>query len=87
MDTVKIELDGSYAGWTIELRRNVSARILIELQGETAVQFAAFAKLVVNHNFKDIDGNDAEDILDAPVAAITAAMEKWAGAISALPNA
>lgn len=87
MDTVKLELDGSYAGWTIELRRNVSARILIELQGETAVQFAAFAKLVVNHNFKDIEGNPAEDILDAPVAAITAAMEKWAAAISALPNA
>lgn len=87
MDTVKIELDGSYAGWAIELRRNVSARILIELQGETAVQFAAFAKLVVSHNFKDIEGNDAEDILDAPVAAITAAMEKWAAAISTLPNA
>jgi hypothetical protein len=87
MDTVKIELDGSYAGWAIELRRNVSARILIELQGETSVQFAAFAKLVVKHNFKDIEGNVAEDILDAPVAAITAAMEKWASAISTLPNA
>jgi hypothetical protein len=87
MDTVKIELDGSYAGWTIELRRNVSARILIDLQGETAVQFAAFAKLVVSHNFKDIDGNATDDILDAPVASITAAMEKWAAAISSLPNA
>jgi hypothetical protein len=87
MDTVKIELDGSYAGWAIELRRNVSARILIDLQGETSVQFAAFAKLVVEHNFKDIEGNVAEDILDAPVAAITAAMEKWASAISTLPNA
>jgi hypothetical protein len=87
MDTVKIELDGVYAGWTIELRRNVSARILIELQGDTAVQFAAFARLVVSHNFKDIDGKTADDILDAPVAAITAAMEKWATAISALPNA
>jgi len=87
MDTVKIELDGAYAGWTIELRRNVSARILIELQGDSAVQFAAFAKLVVTHNFKDIEGNAAGDILDAPVAAITSAMEKWATAISALPNA
>jgi len=87
MDTVKIELDGSYAGWAIELRRNVSARILIDLQGETSVQFAAFAKLVVKHNFKDIEGNVAEDILDAPVAAITAAMEKWASSISTLPNA
>jgi predicted RNase H-like nuclease len=87
MDTVKIELDGSYAGWSIELRRNVSARILIDLQGETSVQFAAFAKLVVKHNFKDIEGNVADDILDAPVAAITAAMEKWASAISTLPNA
>jgi len=87
MDTVKIELDGVYAGWTIELRRNVSARILIELQGDTAVQFAAFARLVVSHNFRDIDGKTADDILDAPVAAITAAMEKWATAISALPNA
>jgi hypothetical protein len=87
MDTVKLELDGSYAGWTIELRRNVSARILIDLQGETSVQFAAFAKLVVNHNFKDIEGKPADDILDAPVSAITTAMEKWAAAISALPNA
>ena len=87
METVKIELDGVFAGWTIELRRNVSARILIELQGESSVQFAAFAKLVVSHNFKDIDGNPAEDILDAPVAAITSSMEKWAAAISALPNA
>ena len=87
METVKIELDGSYAGWTIELRRHVSARILIDLQGETAVQFAAFGKLVVGHNFKDIEGNPAEDILDAPVAAITDAMTKWAAAISTLPNA
>lgn len=87
MDTVTIELDGSYAGWTIELRRNVSARILIDLQGETAVQFAAFAKLVVSHNFKDIEGNPAEDILDAPVDSLTQSMEKWAAAISALPNA
>ena len=87
METVKIELDGSYAGWTIELRRNVSARILIDLQGETAVQFSAFGKLVVSHNFKDIEGNPADDILDAPVAAITSAMEKWAAAISTLPNA
>jgi predicted RNase H-like nuclease len=87
METVKIELDGVYAGWNIELRRNVSARILIELQGDSAVQFAAFAKLVVSHNFKDIDGTAADDILDAPVAAITAAMEKWATAISTLPNA
>jgi hypothetical protein len=87
MDTVKIELDGAFAGWIIELRRNVSARILIDLQGDTAVQFAGFAKLVVSHNFKDIDGNATDDILDAPVSAITASMEKWATAISALPNA
>jgi len=87
MDTVKIELDGVFAGWNIELRRNVSARILIDLQGDTAVQFGAFAKLVVKHNFKDIDGNATDDILEAPVASITAAMEKWATAISALPNA
>jgi hypothetical protein len=87
MDTVKIELDGAFAGWNIELRRNVSARILIDLQGDTAVQFSAFAKLVVSHNFKDIDGNATDDILDAPVTAITASMEKWATAISALPNA
>ena len=87
MDTVKIELDGVFAGWNIELRRNVSARILIDLQGDTAVQFAAFAKLVVKHNFKDIEGNACDDILDAPVTAITASMEKWATAISALPNA
>ena len=48
MDTVKIALEGEFAGWTAELRKTVSARILLDLEsGEASRALAAFAKLVV----------------------------------------
>jgi len=78
METVKIALEGNYAGWTAELRKTVSARILLDLQsGEPRSALSAFAKLVVAHNFKGLDGNPAEDILDAPVDALTLTLEEW----------
>lgn len=78
MDTVKIALEGEYAGWTAELRKTVSARILLDLEsGESQRSLTAFSKLVVTHNFKGLDGKPCEDVLDAPVDALTQTLEAW----------
>lgn len=78
METVKITLEGEYAGWTAELRKQVSARILLELEsGESVRALQAFSKLVVSHNFRGLDGKPCEDVLDAPVDALTQTLEAW----------
>jgi hypothetical protein len=78
MDTVKIALEGKYAGWTAELRKAVSARILLDLDsGDAPRALAAFAKLVVTHNFNGLDGKPCEDVLDAPVDALSQTLEAW----------
>ncbi len=78
MDTVKIALEGEYAGWTAELRKTVSARILLDLEsGDSQRSLVAFSKLVVKHNFKDLDGKPCDDVLDAPVDALTQTLEAW----------
>jgi hypothetical protein len=78
MDTVKIALEGKYAGWTAELRKQVSARILLDLDsGDAPRALAAFAKLVVTHNFNGLDGKPCEDVLDAPVDALSQTLEAW----------
>ena len=78
MDTVKIALEGEYAGWTAELRKSVSARILLDLEsGDSQRSLVAFSKLVVKHNFKDLDGKPCDDVLDAPVDALTQTLEAW----------
>jgi hypothetical protein len=81
MDTVKITLEGEFAGWTAELRKQVSARILLDLESGVAAQaLTAFAKLVVTHNFKGLDGKPVDDVLDAPVDALTQTLEAWSKA-------
>jgi hypothetical protein len=78
MDTVKITLDGEYAGWTAELRKQVSARILLDLESGVAQRaLTAFAQLVVTHNFKGLDGKPCQDVLDAPVDALSQTLEAW----------
>jgi hypothetical protein len=78
METVKIALEGKYAGWTAELRKTVSARILLHLEsGEAQRALGAFAQLVVTHNFKGLDDKPVEDVLDAPVDALTQTLEAW----------
>lgn len=78
MDVVLITLEGEFAGWHAELRKNVSARILLDLEsGNAAKALAAFSKMVVNHNFKGLDGKPCDDVLDAPVDALTQTLEKW----------
>lgn len=78
MDTVKITLEGEYAGWAVELRKQVSARILLDLEsGDASRALNAFAKLVVTHNFKGLDGKPCEDVLDAPLEALTQTLQDW----------
>ena len=78
MDTVKITLEGEFAGWTVELRKQVSARILLDLEsGDSQRSLIAFSKLVVSHNFKGLDGKPVEDVLDAPIDALTQTLEAW----------
>jgi hypothetical protein len=33
--------------------------------------------MVISHNFKGLDGNPCDDVLDAPVDALTQTLEKW----------
>ncbi len=74
-----VTLDGEFAGWQCELRPQVSARILLELEsGVPSRALAAFAQIVVSHNFKGINGEEIADILDAPVEALTELMAQWA---------
>jgi len=74
-----VELDGQFAGWRCELRPQISARILLELEsGVPARALEAFAKVIMSHNFKGLDGEPVEDVLDAPIDALTATIEKWA---------
>ena len=78
METVKVTLEGEFAGWTAELRKSVSARILLDLESGVAHRaLGAFAQLVVSHNFKGLDGKPVTDVLDAPVDALTQTLEAW----------
>jgi hypothetical protein len=74
-----IILDGDFAGWKAEIRAGVSARILLDLQSAIPSRvLPAFAALVVSHDFKGINGEKIDDILDAPVEALTELMAQWA---------
>jgi hypothetical protein len=78
MDTIKIALEGEFAGWTAELRKQVTARILLDLEsGDSSRSLHAFSKLIVTHNFKGLDGKPVDDVLDAPVDALTQTLELW----------
>jgi hypothetical protein len=74
-----IVLDGDFAGWKAEIRSGVSARILLDLQSSIPSKvLPAFAALVVSHDFKGLNGEAIDDILDAPVEALTELMAQWA---------
>jgi hypothetical protein len=53
--------------------------MLIELEsGVPSRALSAFAKMVLEHNFKGLDGEPVQDVLDAPIEALTATIQKWA---------
>jgi hypothetical protein len=64
----------------------ISARVFIELSSSSVErQMEAVSRLVVSHNFKDQDGNLTDDVLEAPMDALTAIVAKWGTEVAALP--
>ena len=75
----KIALEGEFAGWYAEVRGNITARFMLDIQsGEANRVLPAFAGIVVSHNFKGLDDEPVDEILDAPVEALVALMTEWA---------
>ena len=85
--TVEVTLAAPFEGWTATMKaEGVPARVFIELQsGNVERAMNALKRLVVSHNFLNEDGAPAEDVLDAPMDAITDAITKWSDAVAALP--
>ena len=85
--TVTINLDGEFEGQSAEMRaEGISARIFVELSSNSVErQMIALGKLVLSHNLKDSEGNQVEDVLDAPLDALVNIMSKWGDAVAALP--
>jgi hypothetical protein len=86
--TVRIELEGEYAGWYAEMRANVSMNEVVEVQSENLPRIvAALKRVVVSHNFKSVDGSAATDMGDADTRAWSQLIEKWGKALTDVPNA
>ncbi|CAB4143996.1 hypothetical protein UFOVP461_5 [uncultured Caudovirales phage] len=86
--TIEVTLtDAPYEGWKATMRaEGISARVFIELSSNSVErQMEAVSKLVISHDFRDSDGNPAEDILDAPMDALGALIGKWGIEVAALP--
>jgi hypothetical protein len=86
--TIDVTLtEAPYEGWKATMRaEGISARIFIELSSNSVErQMEAVSKLVVSHNFKDADGNETVDVLDAPMDALATLIAKWGTEVAALP--
>jgi hypothetical protein len=86
--TKEIQLRAPFDGWKAVMQvRRVPARVLIDLQSPVFdKQLGTVAKLVKSHNFTDPEtGQHYDDILDAPIEALTQLMELWGEAVSNIP--
>lgn len=85
--TVEIALSEPFNGWSATMKaEGVPARVFIELQSGNAERaLTALKRLVVKHNFLTDDGEQAVDVLEAPMDALTDAIGKWSDAVAALP--
>ena len=85
--TVDISLSSPFDGWTATMKADgIAARIFIELQsGDVERSLEAVARLIVKHNFLDDEGVPAKSVLDAPMDALTEAIQKWSEAVASLP--
>jgi len=85
--TVEIVLAAPFDGWTTTMRaEGVPARVMIDLQsGSVERALNAMERLIVKHNFLNEHGEPAASVLDAPMDALTQAVEKWSEAVAALP--
>jgi hypothetical protein len=41
---------------------------------------SAFGRLVLAHNFRGLDGEATDDVLDAPIGALMQAVQRWSEA-------
>jgi hypothetical protein len=85
--TVDIALSSPFDGWTATMKADgIPARVFIELQsGSVERSLEAVARLIVKHNFLDGDGEPAKSVLDAPMDALSEAIQKWSEAVASLP--
>jgi hypothetical protein len=85
--TVDITLSSPFDGWTATMKADgIPARVFIELQsGDVERSLEAVARLIVKHNFLDDEGAAAKSVLDAPMDALTEAIQKWSEAVATLP--
>ena len=85
--TVDVTLSAPFEGWTATMKaEGVPARVFIELQsGNVERALTALGRLIVKHNFLTEDGVPAENVLDAPMDALTDSITKWSDAVAALP--
>ena len=85
--TVEIALNAPFDGWTATMRaEGVPARVMIDLQsGSVERALNAMERLIIKHNFLTEDGEPAASVLDAPMDAMTQAVERWSEAVAALP--
>ena len=85
--TVDVTLSAPFEGWTATMKaEGVPARVFIELQsGNVERALTALSRLIVKHNFLTEDGVPAENVLDAPMDALTDSITKWSDAVAALP--
>jgi hypothetical protein len=85
--TVDVTLSAPFDGWTATMKaEGVPARVFIELQsGNVERALTALERLVVKHNFLDENGEPAQQVLDAPMDALSDAITKWSDAVAALP--
>jgi hypothetical protein len=85
--TVEVALTAPFDGWTATMRaEGVPARVMIDLQsGSVERALGAMERLIVKHNFLNENGEPSQSVLDAPMDALTQAVEKWSEAVAALP--
>lgn len=81
--------EGEYAGWEFTAYADFKARLLHDLQsGDVGRMFAAFDKIVVEHNFPDADDPSiiADSIADVDRSAISDMADRLWDEIRKLPN-
>jgi hypothetical protein len=88
MATVTVKLGAPYVGLQAEFRPDISARILIDLNSDDmAVKYGAFTRMIVSHNFNDLDGKPTTDLFEVSVKVLDAAATAYAEQAATLPQA
>lgn len=86
--TVEVGIaEGDFAGWQATFRVDFPARLLEEFESGSAQRvIAALQKLVIEHNFPDVDGEVAATLIDVdPYTGLVAIADAYMDALRALP--